>query len=193
VAPGSAPARPYVLFAGRLEPMKDVACLIDAYHRAAAAPGFAADLVIAGAGRLASVLRDRAAAGPGAARIRFAGALPYAETLRLIAGARALVLPSRKSEGCPNVVLEAMALGTPVVVSDLPSLAELVDDGTDGAVFPMGDAAALADRLRAVEADAALRARLAAAARERLAVRHAPDAVAARYLALYSEPASSAR
>jgi glycosyltransferase involved in cell wall biosynthesis len=192
--PGPAPARPYLAFAGRLEPMKDVACLVDAYHALAARdPGFPADLIVAGDGRLAPALRERARAGAGAGRIRFAGALPYPDTLRLVAGARALVLPSRASEGCPNVVLEAMALGTPVVVSDLPSLAELVTDGVDGAVFPVGDATALADRLRAVVGDDALRARLAGAARARLAARHAPAATVDRYLALYATPPRTAR
>jgi glycosyltransferase involved in cell wall biosynthesis len=192
--PAPPPARPYIAFAGRLEAMKDVACLVDAYHALAARDlAFPADLVVAGDGRLAGVLRARARDGAGADRIRFAGALPYPDTLRLVAGARALVLPSRASEGCPNVVLEAMALGTPVVVSDLPSLAELVTDGTDGAVFPVGDAAALADRLRAVVGDDALRARLAGAARARLAARHAPDAIVDRYLALYATPPSTSR
>jgi len=180
--------RPYVLFAGRFEFMKGVECLIDAYHLAVEEqPEFSADLVIAGDGTLTAELRRRALAGPGAERISFLGSLPYPHTLRLIARAMMLVLPSRSSEGCPNVVLEAMALGTPVVVSDLPSLTELVTHGIDGSVFAVGDPRRLKERLRELESNSALRAALVEAARACI-TRHACDAVVDRYAALYTTP-----
>lgn len=53
-----------------------------------------------------------------------------------------LVLPSR-SEGCPNVVLEAMAMGTVVVAADAPATREIVTDGRDGILYPVGDLDAL--------------------------------------------------
>jgi glycosyltransferase involved in cell wall biosynthesis len=57
-----------------------------------------------------------------------------------------LVLPSR-SEGCPNVVLEAMASGVAVVAADAPATREIVTDGSDGVLYPIGDIAALAQAL----------------------------------------------
>lgn len=179
--------RPYVLFAGRLEFMKDVECLIDAYHLAVATPpGFTPDLLIAGDGTRATGLHQRALAGPGAGRIRFLGRLPYASTLRLIAGAMMIVLPSRCSEGCPNVVLEAMALGTPVIVSDIPSLTELVEDGVSGLVFAAGNRRRLKERLRELAADPEVRATLVEAARARVTTRHAPATLVDRYCNLYA-------
>jgi glycosyltransferase involved in cell wall biosynthesis len=119
-------------------------------------------------------------------RITFVGSTTYPESLRLIRHAAALVLPSISSEGCPNVVLEAMALGTPVVVSDLPSLRELVGDGEAGATFRRGDARALAQRLVEVTSDAALRERYVQAARARLDTRHRVDDVVAQYEHIYA-------
>jgi glycosyltransferase involved in cell wall biosynthesis len=57
-----------------------------------------------------------------------------------------LVLPSR-SEGCPNVVLEAMAMSTLVVAADTPAVREIVTDGKDGLLYTLGDIDALAQVL----------------------------------------------
>lgn len=49
-----------------------------------------------------------------------------------------LVLPSR-SEGCPNVVLEAMAMKTAVIAADLPATREIIRSDVDGVLYPIGD------------------------------------------------------
>jgi glycosyltransferase involved in cell wall biosynthesis len=145
------PAPRYLIFSGRLEKMKNVEVLIQAYHRVVAGTSsFPFDLVLVGAGSLESQLRQQAVAGAGANRILFLGERPYDECLALIQGSSCLVLPSIESEGCPNVLLEAMALGTPVVVSDYPPLLEMITDGVNGEIFSRYNPAALAaclDRL----------------------------------------------
>ena len=186
-SPTDAGGAPYVLFAGRLEPMKHVECLLDAYAAAVAEhPALGIDLLVAGTGSLAGALAARARAGIGAGRIRFIGRVDYASMLRLIADARAVVLPSRCSEGCPNVILEAIALGTPVVLSDLASHTELVEHGVSGLLFPVGDAAHLARHLATLAARPERGAALAAAAAERLGTRHDGATIAARYGAIYA-------
>ena len=184
-----APERgPYLLFAGRLEAMKDAACLVDAYHRIRRRrPDFSLSLLLAGEGSLAEELRLQAAGGPGRDAIEFVGRTSYVDTLALIDGAALLTLPSVFSEGCPNAVLEAMALETPVVVSSLPSLTELVDDGVTGLVFPMGDAEALSRRIEVLADDPALGRRLAAQARETIGVRHDPTRILERIEEIYRE------
>jgi glycosyltransferase involved in cell wall biosynthesis len=144
---------PYLLFVGALEPRKAPDVLAAGYARARER-GLAADLVVVGDGRIPI-------AGPG---IRHVPALGDDGALAaLYAGAVAVVAPSwLEGFGLPPV--EAAALGTPSVVSDLPVFAETLGDGALR-VTP-GDAEALAGALLAVATDEVLRGRLAAAARQ---------------------------
>lgn len=80
---------------------------------------------------------------------------------------------------------EAMACGTPAIVSNTASLPEVVEDGVTGYVVPPADAAAIADKVRLVSQSPALRQRLGAQARARVLERFTWDAVAARCLAAY--------
>ena len=193
VRPPDAPME-YLLFAGRLEAEKRVELLIDAYHRLVTEdPAYPLGLIVAGAGSQAELLRAAAQAGAGGARIRFVGARPHEDSLALIRDAAILVVPSGASEGCPNVVLEAMALGTPVVLADEGPLGELVTHDVNGSLFPAGNAAALAARLRALAADRRAGDRYAARAREYLGGRHRLDDVADRYEALYRRLTAAAR
>ena len=148
------PASPYLLFVGRLADFKSLSTVIEAYHGVIAKnPAFSADLILAGDGPSEEELRKQASHGPAAARIRFPGLRPWGETLRLIQGASFLILASHDSEGCPNVLLEAMALGTPVIVSDNPRLLEMITPGVNGEVFAQKDAAALQACLERVQLD----------------------------------------
>ena len=143
---------PYLLFVGALEPRKAPEVLAAAYARARER-GLDADLVVVGDGRVPLE-------GPGIRRLPAGddGALAA-----LYAGAIAVVAPSwLEGFGLPPV--EAAALGTPSVVSDLPVFAETLGDGALR-VAP-GDTEALAGALLAVARDEVLRGRLAAAARQ---------------------------
>ncbi len=70
-------------------------------------------------------------------------------------------------EGAPMSVLEAMAAGLPVVTTDCGALRDMVGDGHDGFVVPVGDVDALADRIGTLADDPTLRARFGATARAR--------------------------
>jgi glycosyltransferase involved in cell wall biosynthesis len=155
-AAARAPESPYFLFVGALEPRKAPDLLVDAFVRARGR-GLAAGLVIAGEGRLEGRLT-----GDG---VRIAG---RGEDLGgLYAGALALVLPSWL-EGFGLPPIEAVSAGTPAIVSDLPVFRETF--GAQGALYvPPGDAAALADALLTVAADAGRRERLLAAGRAAIA------------------------
>ena len=74
------------------------------------------------------------------------------------------IFPSRM-EGLGNVVLEAMASGLPIVVSDLPVLEEIITSGENGIKVPIGDATATADAVSALLEDEGKRIRLGTAAR----------------------------
>ena len=100
-------------------------------------------------------------------RWRWAGDLPRAAAMRLLARSRALVLSSR-AEGGANVVSEAVVAGVPVIASRIPGSVGLLGEDHPG-WFPVGDTAALAALLRRAETDEAFLARL-----RRSCVRRAP-------------------
>jgi glycosyltransferase involved in cell wall biosynthesis len=92
------------------------------------------------------------------------------EVAALLAQADVVATPSvptsdGRREGIPVVLMEAMGSGVPVVASDLSGIPELVRDGKSGLLFPPGDAEQLAAALARLNADPALRARLAAEGR----------------------------
>ena len=125
----------YLLFVGTREPRKDVRTLLAALRRVPDAP----PLVLVGPPGWGEQLEVGAAITP--------GYLGDDVLRRVVAGAAALVLPSR-DEGFGLTVLESLAAGTPVVASDLPVLREV---GGDVVVYAaVGDPEAFAEALRAV-------------------------------------------
>ncbi len=90
-------------------------------------------------------------------------------------------------EGLPNVVMEAMAAGVPVVASDIPGTRELVVIRETGYLVPVGDRAAYARFAHKILEDPALQARLGEAGRKRIASEFTVDAMVAAHAALYRE------
>lgn len=98
--------------------------------------------------------------------------------------ADAFAFPSVK-EGFGLVVLEAMAMGLPVVATDIPVFAEYLSDGDDALLAPVGDAAALADALSRLALDPGLRARLVSGGGD-VVGRFTWEASARRHLDIYA-------
>jgi len=138
----------YILFVGTLEARKNPAGLVRAYMRLRDRRPEAPRLVLAGARPPEpDPALDRALAGPAAAQVELRGYLDPAARRELYAGARMLVLASHM-EGFGLPVLEAMALGVPVVVSDRGALPEVAGDA--GVTVPAGDEEALAAAMHRV-------------------------------------------
>lgn len=151
--------RGYFLFAGAIEPKKNVGRLIESYLQS----GVETPLLVVGreAWRAEAELRllrgGHGTALPGAARIRRIDYLPRAHLLRLIRGARATLFPSLY-EGFGLPVVESMALGTPVLTSSVSSLPEISGDAAL-CVDPY-DVDAMAAAIHSLDGDSALRERL---------------------------------
>jgi starch synthase (maltosyl-transferring) len=96
-----------------------------------------------------------------------------------------VVLPSRW-EGMPNVVLEAMAAGLPVVASQTHGVLQLLGPNSDEQMCPPGDARELAHKLIAILRDQELRCRLGKANQQRVAREFALASMIRRYEELYS-------
>lgn len=133
----------YVVYFGRLAPEKGVDTLI---HAAAAA---SVPLRIAGTGPLEAELRALAAARPG---VELLGYVAGDALWSLVRDSRAVVLPSQWYENAPMSVLEAGALGKPVIGADIGGIPELLVEGETGFVFEAGNVQSLADALRRVQA-----------------------------------------
>jgi len=124
----------------------------------------------------------RAIAG-GDPRVTFADAVSAPDAPRVLAGYDVLCCPSVCAEGGPTVAIEAHAVGTPVIGTRIGGLAELVDDGVNGALVPPGDWQALAALLGELGRDGAAtidRWRL------RLPPARTMDQIAADYLSVYA-------
>lgn len=155
-----APMRGYYLFFGAIEPKKNLARLLEA-HLASGSPH---PLVIVGAPGWGSArdvaLIEQLAALDDRKRVRWLGYLPRQTLATVIAGARGVVFPSLY-EGFGLPVLEAMALGTPVITSTTSSLPEVAGDAAL-LVDPL-DARAIAAAMLALDTDDAAVADLARA------------------------------
>lgn len=97
---------------------------------------------------------------------QFSGLLPYEEVLKKMKNSWITVFPTR-SEAFGLVALESLAVGTPVVASDVGGLPEIIQDGVEGFLFPVGDHIILAEKICLLLSNAALRTKMGHNARKK--------------------------
>jgi glycosyltransferase involved in cell wall biosynthesis len=164
---GLGQACPVIGYVGRIMPEKD----LETWLRAAALVAQRypeVQFVLVGEGRDGSTLGQLQRL---AAELRIAGQVHfpgYRAHLLPIYGSFDLFVLSSRREGLPNSILEAMAVGLPVVTTDVAGTSELVLDGHTGYVVPQGDIERLAHAMVTLVADPKLRQRMAQAGRERI-------------------------
>ena len=141
--------------------------------------------VIAGDGPGREELAGRIAGGPWKDRVTLLG--HRADVPNVLASLEVLVLPSYAHEGIPQIVLQAQAMGRAVVATRVGGIPEVVEDGTTGLLVPPREAEALAEKVAGLLADAGLRERLGARARERVERDYSLDAMGERLVGLYGE------
>jgi glycosyltransferase involved in cell wall biosynthesis len=169
------PAR-FLLFVGKLEENKGARHLVPAV--AAARTGL--PLVILGEGSLAHTLKFEAASAGVELIVR--GWAHREDVLRAMARATAVVFPSLWAEPLSRVLLEGLALGTPIAAMDTRGTGEILEDGISGLLVQ--GAAALGEAVARIAGDDALRARLGEGARARAAA-FAPAVLIPRYEDVY--------
>ncbi len=144
--------------------------------------GFDCLIQIAGDGRLRGLLEQQARDLGVTDCIEFLG---YTENIPgLLADARFLVHTS-DSEGCPNVVMEAMACGRAVVATDVGDVPSLVEDGKTGFIVPRGDEATLLARMVTLMTDHDLCRRMGEAGRAKAERQFGLDRLISETLAAY--------
>lgn len=168
-----------VLTVGRLHAQKNLQCLIDAC--ALLDEEYICHIVGDGPERMA-LERYRVQRGLGA-RVRFAGAV---DDVRSYYHAADIFVLASRSEGMPNVVLEAMACGLPIVGSDIPPMRSLINAGVEGALVDPDDAESFARAIREIIGDADRARSMGQRTRARVVTQYGLDAMAGRYATLYT-------
>lgn len=149
--PGPRPQeRPYFLFVGRLEAIKGLQTLIEAWEQITDC-----DLLVAGSGGYEASLRAQAITNP---RIKFLGPRPQRELGALYKHALACLVPSITYETFGIIIIEAFARKTPVIARDLGALPEVVHDSGGGFVYQTNEE--LISAIRRLAASPSLRAEL---------------------------------
>jgi glycosyltransferase involved in cell wall biosynthesis len=142
------------------------------------ARGIAARALLIGDGPMRTAIETRAQALGVRGAVVMAG---FQQDVRpLLCAADAVALCSTSVETFSLAALEAMALGRPVVLSEIGGAAEMVRPGREGFLFPAGDTAALVERLAALQ-DESLRRRMGTSARETVEARFSEGAMVDRY------------
>ena len=183
-----------IICVGRLSPEKGHAGLLSAFARLRDRfPD--ARLILVGDGPSRDEIEALAGSLGIAETVKFRGRLSEPETLEEIGKSDILVLPSLM-EGLPIVLMEAMAMGVPVVASRLAGIPELITDKVEGLLFTPAKWDELADRLSDLLGDPDLGERLAGPARAKIEAEF-DGATSAKQLstlfgALHATPASSA-
>ncbi|UCD63463.1 MAG: glycosyltransferase family 4 protein [Candidatus Zixiibacteriota bacterium] len=180
---GMAEDRPILGTAGRMVPIKG----FDVFLKAAAViHGQRPDVnfLLAGDGPLMTQLKRMAESMNIHRQVRFPG---FRDDLPDIINALDLFVVSSHHEGIPTVVLEAMALGRPVVATNVGGMPEIIEHETSGLLVSPGDSEGLARACLRIMDDSALREKLAAAARQRVTEEFSATQQAGRVAEVYRE------
>jgi glycogen(starch) synthase len=178
---------PRVGYVGRLAPQKGADLLVAAFARLTGT----VCLVIVGDGPDGDRIDEALDALPAQACVVRSGFVPHEQVPELLRSLDMLVLPSTYEE-LGSVLIETMAVGTPIVASAVGGIPEIVCDGRNGLLVPPGDVAALAAAIDRLVADADLASRLGACGRT-TAARFAWPRLAACVAAVYETALSDVR
>ena len=179
-----------VLNVGRQEPQKGHLTLLEAVAKLAPSRPRLVLLQAGRAGKSTTQLERMVGETGLGARVRFLGHRD--DVGDLLAAADVFAFPS-VYEGLGGSLLEAMAMGTPAVVSDVPALVEVLEGRRGGLVVPVGDASALASGIERLLDDRGLAAGLAAQARQIFLRRFTLERSAARMAELYGRVSTDGR
>ncbi len=178
-------------FPGRFVAEKGHGDLLEGF-RALRARGVPAKLLLVGGGPLLEDFREEVRREGLGAWVAFTGTVPHPEVLGLLRAADAFVSTST-SEAFGLAAAEAMALGLPVVVTDVGGHPELVSHDRTGLLVPPRDPAALADALERLHREPPLRRLLGEAASAHIEATLSPAAIASRWAAIYRAALSPPR
>jgi glycosyltransferase involved in cell wall biosynthesis len=181
---------PRIIIVGRLSPEKGHLVLFQAVA-ALRMRGIHVAVEVVGGGSFERALRAEVAELALQDRIQFTGELESDHVRQRLGGADVFCLASF-AEGLPISIMEAMAVGVPVVTTWIAGIPELAIDRQTALTVAPGDAAALADALELIVTDGALRSRLTVAARAAVEERHRRDVNVGKLAELFRQSNNTA-
>ncbi|MBD3335387.1 MAG: glycosyltransferase [Candidatus Eisenbacteria bacterium] len=179
---------PVVVYAGRLSREKGLAALLEAARLQNVGRGWT--LRILGEGPLRETLERRVRQDGLEEGVRFEGYRSGEDLKDAIRESRVVIVPSEWYENQPYAIVEAFALGKPVIGSRIGGIPELVRDGASGWTFPPGDAAALGEAIRSALESPQRVEEMGRAARRQVEDEHHPEQHMERLLSYYREVAA---
>jgi glycosyltransferase involved in cell wall biosynthesis len=183
--PSESPSAPQtVLFLGWVIPTKGLTELVHAWSTIKL-EGWRC--VIAGPG--SNIYREELQQHFQPKHLEFLSEQPHDDAMRLIAASDVLVLPSH-TEGFPNVIIEAMAMGKPVIATSVGAIPEMLS-GECGVVVPLKDAEALGKALRQVCSDASLRLAMGKRAQLKACTQYGIEQVLEQLMSVWCEVAGN--
>lgn len=121
----------YFIYVGRLDELKGIRIMFDAWKNMG---GSAPKLLVCGTGPLEEWCQNFVQTNP-ECNIEFKGFVANTEAKKLIANAKALILPTQCYEGFPMTIVEAYSVGAPVIGSDIGNVGSLIQEGVTGWKF----------------------------------------------------------
>lgn len=185
---GIAPKTTVLFAAGRLVRKKGFEYLVEAVAKLSPTTDLVA--VIAGGGDLDAELRAQAENARVADKIRFVGNISQDDVAAWLATADIVAIPSVRDDsgnvdGLPNIVLETLASGTPLVTTTAGGIGSVVEHARTGLIVPERDSSALAAAIDLLAADPSQRVRIGEAGRAAVVARFGWEFVASRFEAAY--------
>lgn len=177
----------YGLFVGRLSEEKGIGVLLNAAARLPKR----LSIKVVGCGPLEDEVRSFAASDP---RIEMLGPLPFDRIIELMREADFLAFPSLWYEGMPRTIIEALAVGVPVIASQLGAMETIVEHRGNGLHFPVGNAQFLTSSIIECMSDITLRQAMREKARATYKQKYTQQAVSEARISMIREllPASNA-
>ncbi|TET63903.1 glycosyltransferase family 1 protein, partial [Candidatus Aerophobetes bacterium] len=169
----------YFVYFGRISQEKGVLTLIRAMRDIKNSR-----LLIVGAGELRNRLEEYVAEKE-IANIEFSGYLGEEELKAMVRNSMFAVVPSEWYENCPYSVLEAFALGKPVIGSDIGGIPELIDDGINGLLFEPGNSQELSEKIAHLTSRPRLREQMGRNARKKVEEEYNPELFYGRLMEIY--------
>lgn len=171
------------IYCGRLHPVKRISFMIDAFHGCLKA-GCRNQLYIVGDGEEMGKAKDLIEQYAIEDRIILMGALDHSNAIQVMSQGKCLLLSSW-SEGCPLVVLEAMALGKLVIAPDVGGLKDIVSHGENGYLYPVNRKEIFSELIMMVEGNPAIAAKMGAKAKVMISRKVDLSDTIQKYLSVY--------